>query len=490
MASETIMTQDIVIERPLGPSENFYRCRNAAGFYQNFAAVGTYSIDLSSKDRVMFCALRKLILDYHILICNLFKNDADRNTILRPIAKATFGDLYVKVNGPTGGRRWYEKFIHDLCCEKLFDIYEELPLFRIVLAGESTLGATFEHTAADGVVAPQFHAIFLDNLSFCGNRSNEKEYEELYGKIPDVIGSDTLIFDAAKDTQFIKHSLPPPVEMFMENHLDYTFGDDEHYSIATPKNYPKKWPGRFPAKLKANKIMKLVHVGPEHFNPLLAACREKCVTLTAYLATIQALTLNPIYGDMHHTSCMIAVTLRRFLTPDVVEEPYKEIVANEKYRILGNFAHMGLPTLFEPVKEFSWDLVKKVNGELFQTTKNPRLLNTLKGFTDAADLYDESGELFSPILGANKADSVKMSNLGAYNFPVYEIEGENWTIDDLQFAQDMAPGASEFVVNVVSCPRGGLNIVLSYFEGDTGDEEALANIHRDFEENIKKYYAV
>lgn len=82
-----------------------------------------------------------------------------------------------------------------------------------------------------------------------------------------------------------------------------------------------------------------------------------------------------------------------------------------------------------------------------------------------------------------------MSNLGAYNFPVYEIEGENWTIDDLQFAQDMAPGASEFVVNVVSCPRGGLNIVLSYFEGDTGDEEVLANIHRDFEENIKKYYA-
>lgn len=473
----------IVIERPLGDNENFFRCRNALGFYQNFAAIATYSLDLSSQDTLIYCALRKLILDYHILICNVFKNEPEQNSILRPIKRAMFGDIFRKEDAP-GDKLWHEDFIHRLCCHKYFSIYEELPLFCVILAGKSTVGVSFEHTPADGIVAPQFHAIFLDNLGFCANPANRAKYEKLYGLVPSNISPETVLFDAADDLPYIRHSLPPPVEMIMEHKdLDYTHGEANHYSTVTPEGFPEKWPGRFPASLDAVKIMKLINIGPKHLETLLAACKKKGVTITAYLATIQALTLNSVYGDSHYTSAMIALTLRRFLSPDVVDDAYKEIVEDESYRILGNFAHMGLPHLFEPVKEFSWDLVKKVNQELKMTVQNRRLLNTTKGFSDNASGYDENVSLFSSIIGSNKADAVKISNVGAYNFPIYQANGEELTIDNIMFSQDMAPGASEFVLNVVSCPRGGLNIVLSYFKGD----DDLENLHCELERNLLRF---
>ncbi|KAF3994060.1 hypothetical protein FT663_00080 [Candidozyma haemuli var. vulneris] len=477
------MTNDIVWKRPLGDNENFFRCRNAVGFYQNFAAVSTFSLDLSKQDRLVYCALRKSILDYHILACNVFRDETTRKSELRPIKRATFGDVYWKEAPPTG-KEWYEQFIHRLCCDKLFNLYEESPLFCVILAGERTVGASFEHTPADGVVAPQFLAIFLDNLGYCEDPANQSEYESLYGVAPAEISPETVIFDADVDMQYVRHSLPPPVEMIMDaKHLDYTYGDSDHYSTKAPEHYPQKWPGRFPATMDAKKVMKLVHVGPENFRKLLATCKKNGVTFTAYLACIQALSFNPVYGDKHHTSAMIAVTLRRFLTADAVDEPYRQIVTKENYKMLGNFAHMGLANLFEPVKEFSWELVRKVSNELQQTVKNTRLLNTQKAFSDAADEYDENEVLFSSVLGANKADAIKISNVGAYNFPVYKSNNEELTIDDIMFSQDMAPGASEFVLNVVSCPRGGLNIVLTYFDGD----ENLESLHGDLEHNLQKY---
>lgn len=477
---------DPVIERPLGNNENFFRCRNAVGFYQNFAAIGTYSVDLSKQDKLVYAALRKLILDYHILICNVFRVEEKQNSIFRPIKSAKFGDIYKKEDGSVGGKEWHEAFIRRLCCDKLCSLYEELPLFCLILVGQSTLGAAFEHTPSDGVVAPQFHAIFLDNLAYCADPANQGEFEENYGAIPELVTPDTMIFNSDVDLQYIKNSLPPPVEMIMEaKHLDYTHGDANHYSNTPPVGYPNKWPGRFPASLNAIKVMKLIHLDPDLFCKILATCKANGVTFTSYLACIQALTFNAVYGDDHHTSAMIAVTLRRFLSPEAVDEPNKQIVTKENYKMFGNFAHMGLPHLFEPVKEFSWELVKKVNLELKQTVANRRLLNTQKAFAEAASEYEENKHLFSGIVGANKADAIKISNVGAYNFPVDKHEGQDLTIDDIIFSQDMAPGASDFVLNVVSCPRGGLNIVMTYFEG----EDNIEGLHQELESNLQKYAA-
>lgn len=487
------MTNDIIIERPLGDWENFYRCRTALGFYDNFGAVAVYSVDLSKLDALVFRALRKTILDYHVLICNVFRDDETRTSMLKPIARATFGDIYFKVEEPTGDKEWYESFLKHLCCDRLFKIYQHVPLFRLELAGKSTLGVTFEHTAQDGVVASLFHSIFLDNLDHCSNAANATEYEKLYGAAPSEITPETVIFDASSDIQYIRHSLPPPVEMVMEpKDLDYTHGDPDHYALAVPKSHPKKWPGRFPASLKAKKIMKLVNIEPAKFKTILAACKKNGVTFTSYLNCIQALTLNSIYGDEHHSTLMVALTLRRFITVDSVDQPYKLLLTTPNYRMLGNFSHMGLPTKFEPVKDFSWDRVRRVNGELLQTVKNNRLLYTTKPFADAADHYDENEHLFAPILGANKADAVKISNIGACNFPLYHLNGEELTVDDIIFSQDMAPGAGEFVINVVSCPRGGLNLVINYFEMDSEDEFAheLAKLPADLKHNLEKYAGV
>lgn len=466
------MTNDIVITRKLGPGENFFRSRTAADFYRNFFTVGAYSNALTEDFPLFFRALRKTILDYHILICNVFKDHDAGYSLFRPIAEATIGDLveYSDELFSPQHKPVSEAFMKKLSKTKYFDLYVEKPLFRIIMAGTHDMGVTFEHTMADGLVAPFFHEIFLENLATC---QDVAAFEAQYGPSPTKVDENTVVFNYAADKKYIRNSLPPPVEMCMQDvNVDYTDNDPNHYSKVIPEGYPDKWPGRFPSTRDYSVAYKLLNIPPADMKVILKKCKEHGVTLTAYVVCNQALALAPIYGNLHHTLVMVAVTMRRFITPDNVDPEYKDIISKPNYKILGNYAHMGLTERLPPVKEFTWDLVKKVSAHLAQTVSNDKLLNTSKAMYASMHDLDDNDHLFTPHLGKPKGDSLKMSNLGYINFPVYDIPGkEPWTVNDVTFAQDFAPGASEFVINLISSPRGGLNLVLSYFDHKFDDTE-------------------
>lgn len=231
-----------------------------------------------------------------------------------------------------------------------------------------------------------------------------------------------------------------------------------------PGKYPDKWPGRYPSSLDNSVAFKLFNIPTEQLKPILLKCKQYKVTFTAYLVLCQAIALLPIYGNKHHTLCLVAVTLRRFFNAEKAGAAYAPLFENN-YRLLGNYAHMGLPELLPPTTDFSWEKVQAINDHLLQTVTNDKLLNTSKAFTSTALMLESNRDKLMAGIGQNKADAIKISNLGAVRFPVYEdTQGEPWTIEDIVFAQDMAPGAAEFVLNVVSSQRGGLNIVMSYFD--------------------------
>lgn len=460
-----LMTKNLVLSRKLGRVENFFRCRTEVDFYRNFFVVGAYSRDLMADWTVFYRALRKTLLDYHILICNVFK-ESD-HTVFRPIERATLGDL-VEFDSSlfsSIGKPVSEQFMKEYLRKLLFHLYQQKPLIKLVVVGTHDLAAVFEHTISDGIVAPYFHEVFLKNLAYCDDPENDAAYVKLYGSAPSTIDMSTPVFTYAEDKKYIKHSLPPPMEMCMQDpNIDYSDNDPQHYSKVVPPDYPEKWPGRFPAMKDATVAYKLFNISPEQLKVILRRCKENKVTLTAYITYIQAMAFQPVYGDKHHFRTIMAVTLRRFLSPQKVESSYLDIFEEQDYKIMGNFAHMGLAEHFAPAKEFSWDNVKSISEHLSQTVVNDKLLSLVKPLFDIDDELNNNAEMFTSGLGKDKVDGAKLSSLGFFDFPIYKVKDREWTINDLTFAQDLAPGASEFVVNVISTLRGGLNIVFSFFD--------------------------
>lgn len=490
------MTRNNLIERPLGPLENFYRSRTASGFYRTFEVTALYSVDLADELPVLFRTLRKTIIDYHILICNVFKVPHEGHSVFRPIRHAIFRDLIeLRTEDEFGmvectASELFMKYANDVA----LPLYKESPLFKLILVGKRKLAAIFEHTIADGVVANYFHEIFLENLAYVDNESNGDQSAFSYGDFFNIESPlDSIIFDYARDKEYLVNPLPPICEDFLENaSLDYKYGDPNFHDQITPKGYPEKWPGRFPSTEGDFSLsFKLLNFSPSEVKQLLAKCREKRVTLTTYIEVVHALTLRPIFGNDHYTTHKVAVSLRRFADPDLTKEVYRPFLANKNYKILSTYAVAGPSDNLPPVREFSWDLVQKVNANLVSAVGNRRFLNLMYGFLKDADPLDDNTAFFKGGLGKPKADTVKLSNLGYIKFPELPVGDRIWAVDDIVFAQDVSPTATEFMLNIISCPRGGMNFVLTYFDHRFDDSEVdFSYIMPELRRNIMKYIEV
>lgn len=470
----------VVISRPLGPNEHYFRCRYENQFYANFASMATYSRPFTDL-LLIFRALRKSLLDYHIFTCNIFKDEALGDHVMRPIKRATLADYIEFEEAPID--LFSENKLRHLCRTRFFSFNEEKPLLRMFFSGKE-LAVTFEHTLFDGVVSLLFQEIFLENLG--AGEASMQAYEERYGRMPQKVTMDSVVFDAEQDRKYLRNSLVPPCEVIMENpELDYSDNNPEHYLKKAPPGYPELWPGRFPTRKDVSVAFKAFKIPPRPLKAILARCKENQVTLTSYINVVQALAFNPVYGDKHHTLSHVAITLRRHATPERVPEPYQAILQKPGYRIVGNYAHMGVARLFAPVKEFSWLLVREVNQELMQSVQNRKILSTAKAYHDAADVLGINTPLFECALGKNRSGSVKISNLGVANFPEYaSATGAPWTVEDFVWAQDVAPGAADVVIDFALNRKGGLNVVVSYFD-DLFDDLDFDNFDQ-FPESLRR----
>lgn len=458
------------MSRRIGISENFFRARTEVDFYRNFFAVATYSRKLTADLPLLFRAIRKTVLDYHILVCNVFKNPAAGYSEILPLNTVTLGEV-VEFRLEPVLPNVSEQFLAEMCERKYFDLYVQKPLFRLVFSGDHDLTANFEHTLSDGVVARLFHEVFLESLAYCDSRANDEEYELLYGPPPVTVDMNSVIFDFAQDETRLRYSLPPPAEMCMQNPtIDYTDNDPTHFSKRKPENLTK-WPGFSPATREYSLAYKLLRFSPEELKQILAKCKQNGVTITSYMLHAQAVALQPLYGN-HFILVTPAMTLRWFLTEDKVGPEYKDIVTDKLYRVMGNFAHMGVPQIMDPALEFSWDTVKTINTNLGNSTKNDKVLNLLSPFLGIAHDLDDNEAFFSLSLGKNKGEALKLSNLGYVDFPVYPVENkEPWTISDVVFAQHLAPAASEFVISMIACKGSGLSLVWSYYNHERNLDE-------------------
>ncbi|CAK9439391.1 uncharacterized protein LODBEIA_P35350 [Lodderomyces beijingensis] len=468
--------EGLLTTRPLSVVENFFRSRTASGCYRSFQVTATYNRSLKSDLRLFYLALKKTLLDYPILLTNVQFDEDGSCYVYKLLDKMELGGVLeiVEPAGYIDNGVVNEKFFKKIN-ELTFALYVAKPLFKLTLVGDFDLSAAFEHTIADGVVGNYFHEVFLENLALFDSDAKSDLFKE-YGITPESLESldpNTPLFNIHTDAKFIKNSLPPPVDLFLEDmDLDYTCGDDCFFEKVIPPNFPTKWKGRFNALDTHEIAFKLMNFTTEETKAILQKCRDKKVTLTPYLEIIQALTLQPIFGDTEHTTHRFAMAMRRHFTPEKAPPVYRKMLSDPKYKILGTSAHMGFKENLPPITEFSWELVEKINRHLLQGISNTRALNQMKGFKDSADLtHCSNARFFDQNLGFPKADAVKISNLGLVKLPEYDCGSHTWTITNMIFSQDMAPYASEFMLSAITTPIGGLNLLLSYYDFSFEDTE-------------------
>lgn len=450
------------LSRLLGQHENFFRSRKRCGFYRNFTSVATYSFLLTDL-LLIYAALRKTFLDHPVLACNVFLDGPE--SIMRSIASIKLGDVltrYSDAEFPDFSSNQKEQLFDVLCCQQEFELYVEKPLFKLFHVGDFSLAVSFEHTIADGIVASAIHEILLENLVWAKSA----------GQTEAQIDSESVLFEE-DDLRLVTGALPPPIDAAMEDpSLDLTDGNQEHYSKIVPEN--PRWPG-FPPQKSYSVAFKSFNIPPKTVKSLLALCKSEGVTLTSYFTVAQAYAFQHVFGDTHHLSTLVAVTLRRFF--DTIDIS----ACSPGGRILGNSAHMGIAEKFTPVSEILWDRVRIVDSHLRATVANRRLLHPMYAFYKEADMTSDNAELFFPLLENKiKGDTTKISNLGLVGAEEFSVGDEVWKIDDMFFAQDMAPAASDFMINVVTTKTGGMNIVTSFMapahaeSGSLQDNAALS----------------
>lgn len=460
--------------RALSQFENFYRCRTASDFYKNFQVTASYSQDITFE--LLYKALRKTVLDYHILVCNIFRDDDC--CIYRPIEHAWFKDVVIEedeakylVNGFI--TEDYMKMINEIT----FQLYTETPLFRVVVLGKRHLTVVLEHTIADGLVGNYFHEILVENLAFVDDPKNAQLLQNEYNIEPIEDVWQTSIFDANKDEP--KNSLPPPIDPFMAPaHLDYTYGDSEYFDKVLPEGFSKKWEGILVASREAKLSFKLIHFDPQQTKLILAACKKNGVTVTSYLTITLAVTLSPLTDQTCYTTHKVATALRRHITLENSLPIYKPFFKDPTYKILGSSA-IGYAINLPSLDSFSWELVKQANKSIALGASNRRGLNTSYGFFQTASMVEDNRSFFELGLGKPKADTVKVSNLGLVKTPEYLSGDKSWSIRDLYFSQDVSPSAAEFQLNAIST-KDGLNLVFSYFANIEG-------LHTKLQKNILEF---
>ncbi|KAK6459211.1 alcohol acetyltransferase [Scheffersomyces xylosifermentans] len=488
------MIYEPVITRPLSLYEHFFRSRTASSFYRNFQLTATYSQDLDKDLGILFKALRKAVLDYHILVCNVFKDYDLEDSVFRPLQKVALSDLlqfkdpkvYLNEDGVIN-----EKFMKEVT-ELQFPLYTESPLFRLFLVGSNNLSVVFEHTIADGLVSNYFHEIFLESLAYVQKEQNDSNLLTEYGIQKSHISLESIVFDFNSDKKFIRNSLPPPPDIFLAApEVDSCDGNPNHYSKVIPENYTKKWPGRNPLTKDYSLAFKLINFTPLETKEILAKCKEEKVTLTAFIEVVHALTMKPVFGDSHYSSHRVAIALRRHYDHNLAEPEYKEILQRKGYKILGCSAHLGFTENFPPLTEFSWEIVRKINANLIESSANKKVLDFLRPFKQVYSKVDDNVDFFeSSMKSGVKSDAVKISNLGFINAPIFKIDGKDpLTITNMVFSQDVSPNTCEFMLNIISTPLGGLNFVETYmdhtfddFESDNFDQ-LIANLRT----NVLKY---
>ena len=440
--------------RSLSLYESLFRCRTVNGYYNGFQVTATYSSPLSLHK--LYWALAATLVDYPILASNVFRKDNDYvmapldSIVLKQVVSIidfNHPDYDVMISNGTiseSGMKYLNSFIFQLDCQ--------LPLFKVFLFGDNVLSVVFDHTLYDGLVGNYFHEILLKKL-------------RLLPEPVDEVSMDSKVFSGVDN-----YSYPEPIDSYFPEWEIPLTEDPNHFTKQIPLGL-NKWKGRFPGAKGRPLAFKLINILSRDLGNILSNCKLKKVTLTSYIEVVFLNTFQPVFGD-NYTHNKIAITLRRF-------------VPNCPEFLVNNLAHIGLPMNFPPIKNFSWDLVQTINQNLKSSITNPNILNVLMPFKLTYIPGDNNLSYFDSLLGKDKPETLKLSNLGFIKLPK-----DGLTITDMIFSQDVSAVTSEFMINVISTPIGGLNIVMSYFDHSFEDVEyeSFDGLIEDFKSNLLSHH--
>lgn len=433
------------MERPLSNLEHLLRCRTSSGVYRSFNVSAVYSKELTIPG--LKYALRQTLLKYPILACNIKKTSSD--CYYTPV-DIKFLDV---IERPSNFDSINEDFLKYINGHK-FTLYSSKPLFKLYLVDDKTLTVVLEHTISDGLVGPYFHESILHYLA---------EEKELHS---DLIVTKSELYNI---------SLTPPIDLFMKNPLDpkEITADGALKNVVNfktpflPDSNEELWPGRFPTTRDSSIAFKFLKLTPLEVDLMVKKCRSYNVTITSYIHAVLVITIDLMIDDGFHSCHRIAMSLRKF-------------IPNFEGRFIATAALVGEQIKLRKVKDFSWQLVQNIDLCIKKQVVNENILEIVVDFLREFDKTGENREYFtSAVATGKKVDTIKLSNLGVFDLK----EDGGWSVTEMFFAQDVVSYSAEFMLNIITTPISGMNLVLSFFELD----DSIDSYVFQFKENILKY---
>ncbi|KAH8591235.1 alcohol acetyltransferase [Bisporella sp. PMI_857] len=472
--------------RPLGGLERYFATWHHLNFYYNIGITGYYVLPPFSSvsvEQTIYAALA-LVIAKHPILSTVILGDSTSSPYFAHLPSFDLQDVVTIVERkrayPSGDGRDIEldKLLETPHNEAFENDGNEpiCPLWRLLVLTNPNVGSdhaftasfVFHHSISDAASGLNFHKRFLEALN----------------EAPQPLKSAVIRSPCTP--------LPPPLENLLSlpvtvKRLMRTFFETRFQSL--PRGVWAGAPVALPPKA-ANRRFMSVTLSPDVTTAFVALCKSNGTTLQATLEVLAAQCMFGILPEkFKRLDFTIAVSLRRFLDEDKVEEDGFGTFNSSAFDHFerDNFGTDG----------FRWNEAHRARDVLASHLE-------LKGKDEVVGLlkYIRNNEKFCwDKVGKPRWAAVEISNIGAFH-KVKEgrkediredekqdldesewEEGESWKMGRMVFSQSAGVMSAAISVSVITGGDGGLTLGFAWLKGVV-DRDVVVKLMRNMQQGI------
>ena len=354
------------------------------------------------------------------------------------------------------------------------------PLWRVTVRTDNVVVFAWHHSIADGGCAHPFHAAFLTALN------SKSEPGDADSSTIIIVPDKLIIAPAIEERTSIAVS---PGTLF-----------DAIYDSFAPlavKRLSKAWTAKRISKEPHLQIETRIRlIDPDTARKLIALCRERKCTLTAFIHTLVLLALShrlagskaDIYGmkKKYKTfATVVPISLRRFTGTSPLDLCDQVTVYHAHPKITRNIPQ------FPPTKDtFPWHTASEYATSLHANLKKARQVIGTIGIIYKLGI---ANKYFLDQLGEKRENTLVLSNIGA--MPKLNDLGEKqrddgvlWQVDNIGFGQNDNVIASAIKLNMAGSPSGTISAVYNWGTNNI-DTELVEGVIADVHDSISAILA-
>lgn len=340
--------------------------------------------------------------------------------------------------------------------QKPFSRSTTKPLWRVTVRADNVVIFAWHHSIGDGGCGHSFHAAFLMALN------SKPEGEELETSTIISVPDKLTIAPSIEDRTNISVSFKTTIATLYEA-----------FAPLAVKPLHKAWTANAVSKEPHLELeTRIRKIEPDVARTLIALCREKKCTLTAFMHTLALLVLShhltaseegPAFTKKQKKfktfSTSVPITLRRFTGTSPLDLCDQVSVYHSYPKITRDIP------VYPPTKDtFPWQTAAEYATALHGHLKKSRQVIGTIGFIYRLGI---STDYFLDHLGKKRENTFVLSNIGA--MPKLEDLGEKkrddgvlWQVDDIGFGQNDVAIGPPFKLNMAGSPSGSVSAIYNW----------------------------